>query len=292
VESNNYEVPIKTIYVPLDHSETSRRAIPLASTIAKATGATVRFVHATHEACTATRMLEILKLLPEETRNVLMEPLVGSPAEAITEKVMLQPYSLIVMAMTSKQKRPTGGLGPIALEILRRCERPIVFVPPEGVWENWKAKQILLPQDSTAECARAVSPMISVAEKHDAVLTILHVPRYSDVPLTQVHAALPMPRYMDQPQYELMAWREEFIERIRTMGNISDKNALKLVLGVGDPGEEVVNWSHKLPADLIVIPWYRHYETAVVLRRVLEDTICPVMVVPVTRPKEKTAKAA
>ncbi|OFZ56528.1 MAG: hypothetical protein A2428_15195 [Bdellovibrionales bacterium RIFOXYC1_FULL_54_43] len=285
---------LPTVYVPLDQSEASKEVIPVASTIAQASGASICYVHAPDELEAASDLIEHLHLRREQIRNAVIEQVPGPPDEMIPRFAAQHPNSIIVMPMNASGREEVRGLGPVSKAVLQRAGCAIVFTPFKarpGAWDHWKPIHMVLPQDSSAECAAAVSPIAGIVHAKNARVTILHVPTYGDLWKTPERAALPIPRYLDQPQHGIRAWQEEFIERLRALANLPESIEIRLVLGMGEPVAEIIETSRAIPADLIVMPWYRDYPNATVLRPVLAQADCPVMVLPIATAEQATKVA-
>lgn len=283
---------VTSIYVPLDTGEASKAVISIASTLSETLGASLCFVHAMEHAEAAENLLEHLHLQSEQLHNAIIEPMEGLPGDVIEKTSRDHPRSIIVMPTHAEETTTLNAeLGPISVQVLQRALCPIVFAPFGLRWDNWKPARLLMPQDSTAACAMAVAPAAELADRADASVTLLHVPSYSNDPFDPATASLPLPRYQDhQPQHALAAWKEEFVERLRELGQITRKTNVKLVLGMSDPSSEILMTARSIPADMIVMPWYGDFGRTSILRNVLQDARCPVMVLPI--PKQEIAQKA
>jgi len=281
-----------TVYVPLDRSDASKQVIPLASALAEASDATLCFVHATTQHEAATDLLEHLHVTRGQLRNAIFDQVLGPPEDVIPSTVKQHPDSIIVMSMAAHPEAGVQELGPVSLAIIKKTNCPVVFAPPGHDWSLWKPRRMLLPQDSTAECAAAVAPAIGFSLKSKSHLTLLHVPTYSAGILDPAHHALPFPRYLDQPQHGILAWREEFIERLRELGHIPEGVELDLVLGTAEPAEEILTWAKRIQADLIVLPWHRDFENANIFHAIIRAAECPIMSLPIASITETSGKAA
>ncbi|HCM39658.1 MAG TPA: hypothetical protein DIS93_06785 [Bdellovibrionales bacterium] len=280
------------VYVPLDRNEASKQVIPLASALAEAADATLCFIHAATHNEAATDLLEHLHVTRGQIRNAMFDQFPGRPEDVIPATVNQHPHSIIVMPMSA---HPEGGiqeLGPVSLAVIKKADCPVVFAPPGHDWNHWKPKRMLLPQDSTEECAAAVAPAVGFSSKSKSHLTLLHVPIYSAGILEPAHHALPLPRYLDQPQHAIRAWQEAFIERLCELGHVPEGVELDLVLGTGDPGEEILAWAKRIQADLIVLPWHRDLETADIFRAVIRGAECPIMSLPIANVIAPSVQAA
>ncbi|MCM2321932.1 MAG: universal stress protein [Oligoflexia bacterium] len=277
---------MKKILVPIDASADSRRAVPWARTMARLSGASLHLVHSAEEEAvqpleTPGALRERLQLAREEMEGAILEQLTGPSSVALPAKAEETPQSVIVVPMFSSEgARPKSGLSPFAEQVLRGARCPILLVPPSADPGAWRPGKIIVPQDSTAETAYAIEPAVAMARQNGGTLFVVHVPNYSTERFLPEHEALPFPRYMDQPQHEFPAWKQEFIERLRELGQIPASVDVQLVLALGDPANEILDWSTKAHADLIAIPWRGDFNTARVLRKVLKDATCPVLTLP------------
>jgi nucleotide-binding universal stress UspA family protein len=86
------------------------------------------------------------------------------------------------------------------------------------------------------------------------------------------------PRYVDQPQHEWPAWAQEFLDRLRAVGGARDEVEIRLAVAQGQAGEAILDFARQ--SDLIVLGWRGVLEPdrARTMRRVIRDTICPVIV--------------
>ena len=117
-----------------------------------------------------------------------------------------------------------------------------------------------------------------------AELVVLHVA----TPATERPAepgTLVSPRYVDQPQHEWPAWAQEFLDRLRAIGRATDGVDIRLALAQGEVGSAIVDFARQNDSDLIVLGWRGALEPdrARTMRRVIRETICPVIVFRVDR---------
>jgi nucleotide-binding universal stress UspA family protein len=88
------------------------------------------------------------------------------------------------------------------------------------------------------------------------------------------------PRYVDQPQHEWPVWGQEFLNRLRAVGGARNGIEIRLSVAQGAAGAAIVDYARQ--SDLIVLGWRgaREPDRARTIRRVIRDTICPVIVFP------------
>lgn len=122
-----------------------------------------------------------------------------------------------------------------------------------------------------------MAPATEFAALAGGEITVLHVA----TPGTEVPAepgTLVSPRYIDQPQHEWSAWGQEFLDRLRAVGGAKDGAKARLAVARGDASEAILEFAKE--SDLIVMGWrgvleHGHART---LRRVVRNTLCPVIV--------------
>jgi nucleotide-binding universal stress UspA family protein len=173
-------------------------------------------------------------------------------------------------------------LGPVAAELLGDAPCPVVLVPPGHGGTAWRVDEVLLAHDGTPSTAEAVRRASELARSAGAWLRVLHVatsPGEAAEP-----GSLSVPRYLDQPQHEWPSWTEEFLERLSGACRI-DVDRLRLVLGRGQPGDEVLRVARESRPDLILLACRGGLEPGRgrTVRTVLAGTSCPVMVVRASR---------
>ena len=169
--------------------------------------------------------------------------------------------------------------GSIALEVLRSTRVPVVLVNPERTLEPYRLRRILFPHDGTPTTAAAIGPVLELAERAGADLLVLHVASVCRAPTEPGTLAIPF--YVDQPHHEWPAWMREFLDRLcGVTGAALHHKGMKLILGCGDPADEIARVAAEHRADLVVLAWRGSLapERAKVARSVIARSPCPVLV--------------
>ena len=126
---------LKTIIVPVDGSDLSNRAIPVAAAIATAAGASMAIVSvARYEgalAGTTKRVREARHLVPEGIPvevDVVVSP---SPVVALLERAAA---SASVLCLATHDRRPVSAtlLDSVGSQIIEHARRPLIIVGPAG----------------------------------------------------------------------------------------------------------------------------------------------------------------
>lgn len=200
----------------------------------------------------------------------------------VLELVAREPSSTVVLPTVGPSDAAHRSLGGYARGIMAEIDRPVVLVRPGGVSAGWKLGEVLLPHDSTPSTTAAIGPAAAMAEKADAKLLALHVATPGS--RAGEPGSIPIPRYMDQPQHEWPEWASEFLERLESVSRL-DPERVRLFLGRGETGEEVLRVATAEGADLIVLAWHGTLgpDHARVFKTLLRRTPCPLLVLRVPR---------
>ena len=131
-------------------------------------------------------------------------------------------------------------------------------------------RHILVPLNGTQTTAAALAETLTLARERELEVTVLHVHELDSLPL-----------FTDQPQHELTAWAQEFLQR-----HCPHPEQVRLVTRVGLPGQHLLALADEIDADLIALGWAQELAEghAAVVREALERSHVPVLLVPVTAP--------
>ena len=269
---------IKNVVLPLDGSQSSRLAVPIARTLSKLYGATLHVVTVGQEVLHTKEALGHLGLTSEEMQGAVLDACSGDPAEAIVGAAQQLPSPLLVMCTHTGVERSSDDFGAVAESVLRVAPERIVLLAPERGDRAWVIRRVLLAHDGTASSDCATAPAAEIAQSARAEVIALHVAaRKAPHPEP---GSLPAPRYIDQPQHEWPAWAGEFMDRMLAMGAPCSSVQFKLLVTGGQPGSEVAQLARERDVDLVVMAWRgkwrsEHHATRVVTR----TSGCPVLLV-------------
>jgi nucleotide-binding universal stress UspA family protein len=126
---------MKTLVVPVDETELSERALPVAAALARATGAEVLLVmvdsvHIEPGEDLAYLDEELKRLPPKIARRRLLDLVDQDVDEAIVEVAAGEPDAVIVMATHARVGAAALLLGSVADGVMRRTALPVVLVGP------------------------------------------------------------------------------------------------------------------------------------------------------------------
>lgn len=267
------------ILVPLDGSRHATVALPVARGLADQLGAVLQLIHIAEPRLTPEELLTRVGLTPEQLFGSVLDQQAGSPAEAIVRLARARPCSYIVMCTRTGMEKPRGQLGSVAEEVLRTAPCPLVLVQPERGLHPWALRSVLLPHDGTPATAVLLRPALDLTSRVGATLSVLHVAAIGR-PRPTEPGALTVPRYIDQPHHEWTGWQQEFLQRVRALGQSPAALPLSLHVAQGEPGAEIVRFAKAHAADLIVLAWHGSLEEthAATLKAVIHEAPCPVLI--------------
>jgi nucleotide-binding universal stress UspA family protein len=267
----------KTVLVPLDGSIHATAAMPVARGFADLLHATVAVLHVTDDALAGTALIERMKLSCEDARGLVVERRPGAAAAVIIHEAAERHAAMIVMCPQIRTDLKSRALGSVAAAVLRSAPCPVVLVPPARGRKVWSLRRLLVPHDGTPTSAATIGPATDFASMAAAELVVLHVATPEVKGPTEPGTYL-SPRYVDQPQHEWPAWAQEFLDRLRAVGGARDEVEIRLAVAQGQAGEAILDFARQ--SDLIVLGWRGVLEPdrARTMRRVIRDTICPVIV--------------
>ena len=270
---------IQNVIAPVDESETSKRALPVARLLAELYRATLHVAYTGDKPRGARQTLQELGLKAEQMRGAVLDQLQGDPAAAILEKSRQLRPSLLVMTTQVCGEQSEAALGPMTEAVLEGVPQRVVLVPAEFAAERWGLQKILLAHDGTPAADLAIAPAADLAHRAGAEVIALHVAaRTAGQP---EEGSLPAPRYVDQPQHEWPSWANEFLERMMAMGAAPSALNFKLLVTGGQPGSEVAQFVRDRGVDLVALAWQGRLneQRGGTLKVVVRRAGCPVLLV-------------
>lgn len=269
------------ILVPLDGSIEAKIALPVAKLISRLTGSAVYVVHAADIALTPAEMLDRLNLSREEARNVVIELLSGPAPSAVVREAKEKDVRAIVMTTRGHTAYQGRTLRPVGEAVLRDAPCPVIMVRPEiqeKVESMRSLRRILLPIDGAPSTMAVTGPALDLAERSGAQVDVIYVGEARAKRPTEP-GTIEAPLYVDQPHHEWPAWAREFLARLSRVRKEALTVPLRLFVRSGRPAEEILRFATDTGTDLIVLEWRGKFDPAhaYVVRRVLEDAPCPVL---------------
>jgi nucleotide-binding universal stress UspA family protein len=188
-------ISLKNILYATDFSPAAESALPYAIGLAKQYGAKVHGFHvrfpATYPIVGPEAMPQIMEAAQEQAKleaQQLHEMLAGIPHEVsifdgevwplISDIVTRRKTDMIVIGTSGRTGISRVLLGSVAEEIFRRASCPVLTVGPhvsQDTERRLEMKEILYATDFSPESLAALPYAVSLAEEHQARLTLLHV---------------------------------------------------------------------------------------------------------------------
>jgi nucleotide-binding universal stress UspA family protein len=286
-------IALKNILFATDFSPAAEAALPYAIGLAKQYGAKVHGLHvrfpATYPIVGPEAMPQVLEAAEEQAKfeaKQLHEMLESVPHEVtvaegdlwptLSEIVGKQKTDLIVIGTHGRTGVSRALLGSAAEEIFRKASCPVLTVGPHishNIERRLAMKQILLAMDFSPESLAALPFAVSLAQEHQANLTLLNVTCNPEVG-ELVHAG----QYLDST-----------LRRLKTL--VPDEAELwcepKFRVEQGAEGKKITEVATALGADLIVlgvrspqggIGATTHFLQSIA-HQVVVDAQCPVLTV-------------
>jgi nucleotide-binding universal stress UspA family protein len=175
----------------------------------------------------------------------------------------------VIMGVVGTRDEPDGTfpVGHVARLLAEQLHVPLLVVPPGSVLgSDGRLRRTLVPLDGLAETTADVEELVRQ-------LMAARV----EVVLTHVFDVGHPPRFVDEPQHDYEAWRDEFHSR-------HEPGANRVELRRGDPWVAVCACAHEIDADLIVLAWSQDLGPgrAAVVRGAMADPTIPTLLLPHT----------
>jgi nucleotide-binding universal stress UspA family protein len=169
-----------TILVPLDGSAQSNAALPLARTLARATGASVALLrvmpHADREATrdAASNLHAIARELAGSSISVDSRVRTGHAAAEILADIREHAPSLVVMRTHGRAGIERAVLGSVAERVLAHSAVPLVLMRP-GERRITAIRRLLVPVDGSPGGAVALGAALGLARASGAAIKVVQV---------------------------------------------------------------------------------------------------------------------
>ena len=280
-EETHTTTSIKSVVLPLDGSEQSHIALPVAQKLAQVYGARLYAAYVGQSQIELANAASQLGLSDEEGKGVVLEPSrYCDPAEHVLRLMQELPHALLVMSTATGAQTQANRFGAVTESVFAGKPARAVLVHAEGGEKAWNLRQILLAHDGTPISIPAVGSAVDLAERAAAEVIALHVAaRGEDRP--DARGSIAAPLYVDQPQHEWPAWAEEFMNRVVASGAFASGVHFKLRVAGGQAGSELAHVARQRNIDLVVLAWHGHWAEHgdCATRVVVRNAGCPVMLV-------------
>ncbi len=208
----------------------------------------------------------------------------GEPAAGILRASADPLVALVVLTTHGHIIEPGRSLGRVAEQVIAGATQPILLIRPEatpGAFQPGAAlRRLLLPLDGTPTTAALLTPATGLASRLSAAVDLLYVAGVGAPP--DEPGSIGAPQYVDQPQHEWPLWANEVISRLLDACAQCPPNVpVRIFLAHGDAGEVIARFAAEHMSDAVVLARRSRLEPgrATVLRTVLDQTPCPVLLV-------------
>ncbi len=254
---------LKNLLLLTDFSEPSEGALRFAMAIGRGYGARVHVLHVLlpEAYVDATRDLSIAAVEGQE-ENARMEmqriesQLAGLGHEAILERrtqvwpalreaLESRAIDLVVLGTHGRTGAEKLLLGSVAEEVFRRAWVPVLTIGPGVHGEAHHAAyfhRILLAMDFTPESLGALPYAISLAQRNQARLTLLHVMKQKGHRTSR-----------EQRAFEISVAEANHLLYQTVPADAELAHAPEVAVEYGDPAEKIVQFARARKADLIVL---------------------------------------
>jgi nucleotide-binding universal stress UspA family protein len=295
-----------TILVPLDGSEFSERALPMATSLAQAMESKVILMHAasasvfpgadpTEAQCQAIEDAEsylaaLANGLSEQGLTVEVAAPFGDAAESIVLEVGMRTADLVVMCTHGRSGMGRWIYGSVAEQVLAHSPAPVLLVRPTGEIVTLMPERapLLVSLDGSAFAEAALSHAVALARAFGGPILLV---RALEQPVISYEYAVTGILYesMEEQRRQAEAYLEGVAQRLR-----SDGLNVDTLVWEGWPADVIVHRGMASDARLIVMA--THGRTGIarlvlgsVALEVVRRTHLPVLLV---RPPESAAPAS
>ncbi len=271
------------VLVALDGSEAARAALPIAARVAEQSGIELDILHVSPIQVPEDLVRDQLALGTNDEQAGRLYIHVGKAAAGILEMANDPATELVVLSTHGYALPEQGSLGRVAEAVINVSRRPILLVRPESEAARPGSgragiRSLLFPLDGTPSTAAALRPAIRLACRWGASVDLLYVLNAGQ-PRPTEPGSISQPYYVDQPQHEWPCWSHVSTQSLIAQTDCPHNVPVNAYLAVGDIGPEILRFAtlHKEDAIVLVRRSCLEPEHACVLRTVLDQTTCPVL---------------
>jgi nucleotide-binding universal stress UspA family protein len=266
------------ILVPLDGSASAEGPLEIAAVLARLMDAELHALIVGREPLTDDAVARRMRIPAAWRERVAVHSTAGDVVEAIREAALAMDATALVISSHGETRDLAVPAGHVTLGVLERPPCP-VFVVRSALSSGSQLhriqhlRRILVPLDGSAEAAESMAHGSALAVRTNARLLLLHIVDVSG------RAPVAAPVYADQSQYELEAWRDEFIRSSFARAPRPTAVQADVALRFGEPGREIAAYASDEDCDLIVAAWGGRITPgrALVVRTLLARAPCPLL---------------
>ena len=292
------------VIVPIDHSDVSAAAVPLAAHLAERRGIPLVLVHViemspeftayVHGESEVDALLELESASQEHLAQVAAGftgaevstvVLRGRPAARLVEYVEELKGSVVVMSSHGRTGLRRMMLGSTTARVVQACSSPVIVVrasdDDNGVETPESIQKVLVPLDGSDFAEHALHAVYELVRRDDVMIRLLRVPEIIAYPSTMYGAASyeAVDAYMNAMQTESEAYLKGMAKRLQErQGEVSWE------LRDGAASAAILEAARDFDADLIAMAshgrtGFRRFLLGSVAEQVLHEAHVPVMLV-------------
>jgi nucleotide-binding universal stress UspA family protein len=248
----------RSILVPLDGSADSAAAVPVARTLASATGSAIQLLRVvpTDSVTETSQAARYLATISQELRgaSLRVDSTVGQgePSIEILKFARAQDVDLIVMATHAHGSRSILALTSVSRQVLTESPAPVLMVRPDGRGIH-RLHKLLVPVDGSPGGSLALAAAAWLCRRTGASIVLLDV-----VVPVPVHAFADMPA-LSLGAYVDPAWEELALSAARIYVNSLARRLTDVGLvceahvAIGEVASEIIRAANEVDADLVLM---------------------------------------
>ncbi len=271
------------VIVSMDRPAPASMAWPVAWTVAALEGASLHVLVVGQPEMSPRGLAEFLAVPGERLRGLVLHQTSGPSGVHMQDLVRALQATVAIVDIGAGGDSAGTSPGPELRDLLQSAPCPVIVVPQVREPGAWALRTMLVPHDGEVNTSQHLGFSADLAYRSGAEVIVLHVATMKREHLAQ-EGSLPCPRYVDQPQHEWPAWREEFLSRFLTIEKTLGPTAAKVFIRSGEPGPEIASFAAEHKADLIALGWQGRWDEnrAATMRAVLSSAPCPVLAMHIT----------
>jgi nucleotide-binding universal stress UspA family protein len=279
----------RSILVPLDGSQESATAVPLARTVARTTGGQLHLLTVTPsdaptvEAAASVYVQTTAALVCDPHLSVQTAVRVGDAATEVVTYARQRAIDLIVMATRAVGPHSILALTSVAQEVVARSPCPVLVTRRDDKQPE-QMRTLLVPIDASPGGALALAAARALATPENSRVVLLDV--VVPVPC-EAAAALPGmtvggyidPAWEDLARMSARAYVEGVASRLQACGTVAEAR-----VATGDVSDEILRCAQEIDADAVVmsthsVEWPARAYVPSVADTLIREGVRPVLLV-------------
>ncbi len=295
---------ISRIVVPLDHSDVSEAALPLATYLAERRGIPLTLLHVLEMSPEFTAyvhgvsQVDALIELQEASEHYLNDiaagisgvqvdivVLRGHPAKRLVEYVDEQESALVVMSSHGHGGFRRLMLGSVAARVVQTVTAPVMIVRASEEGSDMRVpsqiQRVVVPLDGSSFAEHALNATYELVTRKDIEIRLVRVPEIAAYPASMYGAASyeAVDAYLDATRTEAEIYLTEIVERLK-----DHEGEVSWEIREGAASVAILEAANAFNADLIAMAshgrtGFRRFLMGSVAEQVLREAQVPVMLV-------------